>query len=99
MAYFKPNAYIYPMKLVYSKIYDKLKLSDDLDSHFTIISNDCNDQQLALIKSILLPKFQQKDIIQAIQQINTMIENLQSGYKLILYSAEGATPIKKIQLC
>jgi hypothetical protein len=87
------------MKLVYSKIYDKLKLSDDLDSHFTIISNDCNDQQLALIKSILLPKFQQKDIIQAIQQINTMIENLPTNQKLILYSAEGATPIKKIQLC
>jgi hypothetical protein len=86
------------MRLVYSKIYDKLKLSNELDSHFTIISNDCNDQQLVLIKSILLPKFQQKDIIDAIKQINTMIENLQSGYKLILYSADGATPINKIEL-
>ena len=86
------------MRLVYSKIYDRLKLSNELDSHFTVISNDCNDQQLALIRSILLPKFEQKDIIQAIQQINTMIDNLPSNQKLILYSAEGATPIKKIEL-
>ena len=86
------------MRLVYSKIYDRLKLSNEFDSHFTVISNECNDQQLALIKSILLPKFQQKDIIQAIQQINTMIDNLPSNQKLILYSAEGATPIKKIEL-
>jgi uncharacterized protein (DUF1919 family) len=87
------------MRLVYSKIYDRLKLSNELDSHFTIISNDCNDQQLALIRSLLLPKFEQKDILQAIETINKMIDNLPTNQKLILYSAEGATPIKKIQLC
>ena len=87
------------MRLMYSKIYDRLKLSNELDSHFTIISNDCNDQQLALIKSLLLPRFERKDIIQAIETINKMIDNLPANQKLILYSADGATPIQKIQLC
>ena len=87
------------MRLVYSKIYDKLKLSDDLDSHFTVISNECNNEQLILIRSILLPKFQQKDILQAIETINKMIQSLPANHRLIIYNSEGANVIGKIELC
>jgi hypothetical protein len=87
------------MRLVYSSAYERLKIGKELDPGFETLSDNCNNEQLILIRSLLLPRFNRKDIIQAIEIINKIIDNLPANQKLILYSADGATPIKKIELC
>jgi uncharacterized protein Yka (UPF0111/DUF47 family) len=87
------------MRLVYSSAYERLKIGNEIDPGFENLADNCNNEQLILIRSLLLPRFNRKDIIQAIEIINKIIDNLPANHRLIIYNSDGANVIRKIELC